>query len=96
MPQEKKLSPKQQAIANGDTHYKGAPCSRCGHVLRYTVSSSCVDCNKKRAMGKEIPKKQKQFIANNNTSTRDETGTTQEDINFADVIRKVYGRNQRW
>lgn len=39
-------SPRQLAIARGQTRYMGRPCKRVGHVgLRWTKSGGCVDCS---------------------------------------------------
>ena len=36
------------AYHNGQIHYNGAPCKKCGNTLRYTTNYSCVLCESKR------------------------------------------------
>lgn len=33
------------AFAAGLKHFQGAPCVKCGSVLRYTIGIACVDCH---------------------------------------------------
>ena len=32
------------AFHNGQIHYNGAPCKKCGNTLRYTTNYSCIVC----------------------------------------------------
>nr|DAK77263.1 MAG TPA: large ribosomal subunit 50S RIBOSOMAL SUBUNIT, OXAZOLIDINONE, RIBOSOME [Caudoviricetes sp.] len=40
---------KQRAIADGSTTYRGGPCRRCGHRVRYVCNSGCKHCQDARA-----------------------------------------------
>ena len=44
------------AFHNGQIHYNGAPCKKCGNTLRYTTNYSCIVCESKR-----IKRKNKEY-----------------------------------
>ena len=45
------MSPRQQAIANGDKTYHGKPCKR-GHTEKYVSNRKCVECMRIRDAGR--------------------------------------------
>ena len=46
----KKNESRAQAIENGDKHYEGAPCKKCGCTKRYVSSYECYECGRKRGL----------------------------------------------
>jgi hypothetical protein len=51
-------TPRQAAIAAGETRYQGRPCSRCGGTERRTTSGGCVACRRvKNLAPKQIDRK---------------------------------------
>lgn len=47
MTSQSSLTPRFVAAQNGQSHYEGSPCRKCGGTLRYTVSCNCVACANK-------------------------------------------------
>lgn len=46
------MSPRKDAIEQGDRIYHGKPCKRCGKTEKYTSISTCTNCiNSERAKG---------------------------------------------
>lgn len=39
-------TPRQAAIAAGETRYQGRPCNRCGGTERRTINGGCVMCRR--------------------------------------------------
>lgn len=52
-------SPRIKAARNGDVHYEGSQCKKCGTKTKYTSTGNCVQCIKtanseKRKQVKEL------------------------------------------
>ena len=45
-------SPRLKAARNGDVHYEGSQCRKCGTTTKYTRNGSCVHCAKQAVMKK--------------------------------------------
>lgn len=39
-------SPRFTAAKNGEVHYTGSPCRKCGSTTRYVTTGVCVECAK--------------------------------------------------
>ena len=97
---QKKLTPRQTAKANGEKHYEGGKCGRCGGTKRYVVSAACINCTylSKEERAKEPlvrVKKQKTYVRKEGVA-RPAVDVRQEERNFAEVIKRVYERQSRW
>jgi hypothetical protein len=61
----KKLSPRQIAIQNGDTHYEGILCKIGLHTTKYTGNGGCVECHKQFVKSPDQKNKGKQWRQKN-------------------------------
>ena len=100
MKQEKKLTPRQQAKANGEKRYQGKPCGRCKGTERYVASAVCVRCTvlskEERAKEPLVRVKGNKTYAKKEGVKRPQVSVKQEELNFQEIIKRVYERQSRW
>jgi hypothetical protein len=90
-------TPRQAAIAAGDTRYEGRPCNRCGGTERRTINGGCVVCRRVKNLAPEqIERKRASDRVENMTPERVERKRARDRIeNMApEQIERKRARNR--